>query len=94
MTEPPPEPLLELPVKLLLAGVAERRVAEIVSEPDRLDEVLVQAERPPNAARDPVVSTVCVIRVRKWSPPGSMNTCVLFRSRRKAFECTIRSRSR
>ena len=26
----------------------------------------------------PVVSSVCVMRVRKWSPPGSMKTCVLF----------------
>ena len=41
-----------------------------------------------------VVSSVCVIRVRKWSPAGSMKTCVLPFSRRNAFECRIRSRSR
>ena len=29
----------------LLPGVAERRVSEVVTEPDRLDEVLVQAQR-------------------------------------------------
>ena len=33
-------------------------------------------------------------RVRKWSPSGSMKTCVLPFSRRNAFEWTIRSRSR
>src|SRR3954454_18083021 len=42
----------------------------------------------------PVVSSVCVSRVRKWSPSGSTKTCVLCRRRRKAFEWTIRSRSR
>ena len=45
-------------------------------------------------ARSPVVSSVCVIRVRKWSPAGSMKTCVLPFSRRNGFEWRIRSRSR
>ena len=40
-------------VERLLAGVAERRVAEVVAEPDRLDEILVQLQRPADAARDP-----------------------------------------
>src|SRR5215212_8702987 len=40
------------------------------------------------------VSRVWVRRVRKWSPSGEMNTWVLCLRRRKAFECTIRSRSR
>ena len=39
-------------VERLLARVAERRMAEIVAEPDRLDEILVQPERPRDAARD------------------------------------------
>ena len=42
----------------------------------------------------PAVSSVCVSRVRKWSPSGSTKTCVLCRSRRNAFEWTMRSRSR
>ena len=39
-------------VERLLAGVAERRVPEVVAEPDRLDEILVQAQRAGDAARD------------------------------------------
>ena len=39
-------------VERLLARVAEGRVAEIVAEPDRLDEILVQPERPADAACD------------------------------------------
>ena len=39
-------------VERLLARMAERRVPEVVPEPDRLDEVLVQAKRAPDAARD------------------------------------------
>src|SRR5882757_11180078 len=39
-------------VERLLAGVAERRVPEVVAEPDRLDEVFVQPQRAPDAARD------------------------------------------
>ena len=35
-----------------LADMAERRVAEIVSEPDRLDEILVEGERTRDRARD------------------------------------------
>src|SRR3954451_10670174 len=42
----------------------------------------------------PGASSVCVSLVRKWSPSGSTKTCVLWRSRRNAFEWTIRSRSR
>ena len=42
----------------------------------------------------PVTSSVCVSRVRKWSPSGATNTCVLCLSRRNVLECTIRSRSR
>ena len=39
-------------VERLLPGVAERRVPEIVAEPDRLDEVLVQPQRARDDARD------------------------------------------
>ena len=42
----------------------------------------------------PAASSVCVSRVRKWSPSGSTKTCVLWRRRRNALEWTIRSRSR
>ena len=41
--EPAVEALAQHLVERVLAGVAERRVPEIVPEPDRLDEVLVQA---------------------------------------------------
>ena len=40
-------------VERVLAGVAEGRVAEIVAEPDRLGQVLVQAQRPGDRAGDP-----------------------------------------
>ncbi len=39
-------------------------------------------------------SRLCVRRERKWSPSVVMKTCVLWVSRRKAEEWTIRSRSR
>ena len=39
-------------VERLLAGVAERRMAEVVAEADRLDEILVQPQRTADAARD------------------------------------------
>ena len=44
------EALAQELVERLLARVAERRVTEVVTEPDRLDEVLVQAQRPCDAA--------------------------------------------
>ena len=40
-------------VQRLLAGVAEGRVAEVVAEPDRLGQVLVEAERAGDGAGDP-----------------------------------------
>ena len=40
-------------VERLLAGVAERRMAEVVAERDRLGQVLVQPERPRHGPRDP-----------------------------------------
>src|SRR5204863_5144211 len=39
-------------VERLLAGVAERRVPEVVTEPDRLRQILVQPQRARDAARD------------------------------------------
>ena len=47
------EALGEAAVELLLAGVAERRMAGVVPEPDRLDQILVQAQRPRDDPRDP-----------------------------------------
>ena len=40
-----PEPLRQAAVERVLADVAERRMAEIVAEPDRLDEILVERQR-------------------------------------------------
>ena len=50
--ERPAPALAHARVEHLLADVAERRVAEVVTEPDRLGEVLVQPERPRDVARD------------------------------------------
>ncbi len=47
-----PEALFQAGVEHLLADVPEGRVAEIVAQPDRLDEVLVQPQRPRHGARD------------------------------------------
>ena len=51
-------------VQHALAGVAERRVAEVVRERDRLGEVLVQAERAASVRVICAASIVCVSRVR------------------------------
>src|SRR6201992_4283937 len=45
--------LLQAAVEGVLAGVAEGRVAEVVAEPDRLGEVLVQPESAGDGAGDP-----------------------------------------
>ena len=50
--EPRAEPLAQRLVERLLAGMPERRVPRVVAEPDRLDEILVQPERPRDDARD------------------------------------------
>ncbi len=52
MAEVAPEALFQAAVERLLADVPERRVAEVVAEPDRLHEVLVQAQRPRHRPRD------------------------------------------
>ena len=52
MVKAPLEASLQQRVERLLTGVAERRVAEIVPEADRLDEVLVQPQCAGDAARD------------------------------------------
>ena len=59
------EALAQRLVERLLAGVAERRVAHVVPEPDRLGRgprsAAAHARR---RARSPVVSSVWVMRVR------------------------------
>ncbi len=44
--ELPAEPLSQAIIERLLADVTERRVAEIMAEPDRLDQILVERQRP------------------------------------------------
>ena len=44
------EPLAEGGVERLLARVAERRMPEVVAETDRLRQILIQAQRPGDAA--------------------------------------------
>src|SRR4029077_15086392 len=46
------QPLAQTLVEGLLAGVAERRVPHVVPEPDRLGQILVQAQRSGHAARN------------------------------------------
>ncbi len=52
MAEVPAEALFQAAVEHLLADVPERRVPEVVAEADRLDEVLVEAQRAGDRARD------------------------------------------
>ena len=52
MAEPAAEALACALVEHRLADVPERRVADVVPEPDRLREVLVQPQRPGDGARD------------------------------------------
>ncbi len=53
VAEPTPRRGLERVGQRLLAGVAERRVSEVVAERDRLGQVLVQLQRARHRARDP-----------------------------------------
>ena len=46
------EALAPAAVEHVLADVPERRVADVVPEPDRLDQVLVEPQRPRDRARD------------------------------------------
>ena len=52
VAEPAAEALARAAVEHVLADVAERRVAEVVPEPDRLRQVLVEPQRPRHRARD------------------------------------------
>ena len=94
VAEVPPEALFQAHVERLLADVAEGGMAEVVPQAERLDEVLVQPQRPGHRARDardlqrvgetgPVVVTL-----------GATNTWVLCVRRRKALPWRIRSRTR
>ena len=47
------EPLAHALIERLFAGVPERRVPSVVSEPDRLGQILVQAKRPGHPAGNP-----------------------------------------
>jgi hypothetical protein len=53
VAEAAPEGLAQATVELVLTGMAERRVAHVVPEADRLRQVLVQAQRARDHARDP-----------------------------------------
>ena len=77
-----------------LAGVAERRVPEIVPERDGLGQLLVEPQHLGDAARN----LRDLERVRQAGavviPVGAKNTCVLCFSRRNALQWITRSRSR
>ena len=58
------EALGQAAVERVLAHVAEGRVAEVVAEPDRLGQVLVEASARATVREICVTSSVCVSRVR------------------------------
>ena len=65
-------------VERVLAGVAERRVTQVVREADGLGERLVQARaRRATLRAICATSSECVSRVRYRSPSWLTNTCVL-----------------
>src|SRR5215203_5844408 len=53
VAETAPPALAQARVEDLLARVTEGRVAEVVPQPDRLGQVLVEPQRPRHSARDP-----------------------------------------
>ncbi len=55
-------------VERVLAGMAERRMAEVVAERDRLGEIVVETSARASARAIWATSIVWVSRVRKWSP--------------------------
>ena len=65
VAEAAPPALAQARVEHRLAGVAEGRVAEVVAEPDRLGEVLVQPQRARHGARDPA-------RLERVREPGAV----------------------
>ena len=52
VSEAASEPLLRSLVERVLAGMPERRMPHVVPEPDRLSQILVEAERPGDDTRD------------------------------------------
>ena len=52
MQESRTEPLCKAPIERLLADVTERRVTEVVTEADRLDQVLVEPQGAGHGAGD------------------------------------------
>jgi NhaP-type Na+/H+ or K+/H+ antiporter len=63
VAEAPGEPGVQDLVERLLAGVAERRMSEVVPVADRLGEVFVQPQRPCDGPRDPArLERVCESR--------------------------------
>jgi hypothetical protein len=57
--------------------MAERRVAEVVRQRDRFDQVLVQPQLRAIERASCATSSECVSRVRNRSPSWFRKTCVL-----------------
>ena len=81
-------------VELLLAGMAKRRVADVMHQRESLGEIGVESSAPATVRAICATSSVCVRRLRKWSEKRVVKTCVFASSRRKAREWITRSRSR
>ena len=89
------EALAQAAVERLLADVPERRVTEVVAEPDRLDQVLVERAAPGRrCARSGSPRACASAACGSGRPAGATNTWVLCLRRRNALQWTIRSRSR
>jgi hypothetical protein len=85
---------LHLAIQLLLAGVREGRMADVVGQRQGFGEIFVEPSTAATVRAICATSMVCVRRFRKWSQRPGAKTWVLASRRRKARECTTRSRSR
>ena len=74
VAEVPAEALFQAAVQHLLADVPERRVPEVVAQADRLDQVLVQAQRPRHRARDRSSPRACASAACGSDPPRAPRT--------------------
>lgn len=71
----------------------ERGMPQVVPQGDGLCQVLIEAQRPRNGARNLHDLQRMRHALAEMSPLGAMKTCVLCFRRRKELECRMRSRS-
>lgn len=89
-----PALLVERSLQRILARMAERRMADVVRQAQRLGQVLVQPQRPRDRAADLRDLQAMGQADAEMVAIGGHEDWVLWRSRRKLIEWMMRSRSR